>query len=52
MLEYSSQIDQHMRKLMDTIHDNHWRTNPNVLAGMRVAVFRKSVNVTPTIVTG
>lgn len=52
MLEYAAQIVQHMNKLATEIEHNHWRTNPSVLSGMRVAVFRKGSNPLPTIVTG
>lgn len=52
MLEYAAQIVQHMNKVVNEIEQHHWRTRPNVLAGMRVAVFRKGSNPLPTIVTG
>ena len=52
LLEYASQIEQQMNRLVNVIEQHHWRTNPAVLAGMRVAVFRKGSNPLPTIVTG
>jgi hypothetical protein len=52
MLEYAGQIEVHMNKLVSLIEQHHWRTNPSVLAGMRVALFRKGTNPLPTIVTG
>jgi hypothetical protein len=52
MLEYASQIEQHMNKVIALVEQHHWRTNPTVLAGMRIAVFRKGTNALPTIVTG
>ena len=52
MLEYAGQIEVHMNNLVETIQRSHWRTNPSILAGMRVAVFRKGNNALPTIVTG
>jgi hypothetical protein len=52
LLEYASQIEQHVNRILTTIEQSHWRTNPTVLAGMRVAVFRKGCNPLPTIVTG
>jgi len=52
MLEYSAQIEQQMNKIVSVVEQNHWRTSPSVLAGMRVAVFRKGANPMPTIVTG
>eukprot|EP01034_Spumella_vulgaris_P032298 gene32298-39877_t len=52
ILEYASQIETHMNKLLNAVTNNHWRTSANVLSGMRVAVFRKGSNATPTIVTG
>ncbi|KAJ1399914.1 hypothetical protein B484DRAFT_483966, partial [Ochromonadaceae sp. CCMP2298] len=52
MLEYAGQIEAHMNKLVSLIEQHHWRTNPSVLAGMRVALFRKGTNPLPTIVTG
>jgi hypothetical protein len=52
MLEFAAQVDAHMAKIIQTIEKHHWRTNPSVLAGMRVAVFRKGSGAVPTIVTG
>lgn len=52
MLEYASQIEQQMNKIVSVVEQNHWRISPSVLAGMRVAVFRKGANPMPTIVTG
>lgn len=52
MLEYASQIEQQMNKIVAIVEQAHWRTSPSVLAGMRVAVFRKGTNPLPTIVTG
>lgn len=50
--EYASQIEEHMNKVTTCIQAHHWRTNPAVLAGMRVAVFRKGSNPMPTVVNG
>lgn len=50
--EYSAHVEIHTNKLLNFVKQNHWRTNPNVLAGMRVAVFRKGSSPLPTIVTG
>lgn len=52
MLEYAAQIEQHVNRIVALVDKHHWRTNPTVLAGMRVAVFRKGSNCQPTIVTG
>ncbi len=52
ILEYASQIEDHMTKIVTTIQSNHWRTNPSILSGMRIAVFRKGSNTVPTVVTG
>lgn len=52
MLEYANQIEQQMNKIVGIVEQNHWRISPSVLAGMRVAVFRKGCNPMPTIVTG
>lgn len=52
MLEYANQIEQQMNKIVAVVEQNHWRLSPSVLAGMRVAVFRKGCNPMPTIVTG
>lgn len=51
-MEYAGQIEQHMSKLITIVQQNHWRVNPSVLSGMRIAVFRKGSNPLPTIVTG
>ncbi len=50
--EYAAQIDEHMNKLLSLIQTYHWRLNPSVLQGMRIGIFRKSSNITPTVVTG
>ena len=50
--EFASQIEVHMDKITSIVSQHHWRTNPNVLLGMRVAVFRKTANPSPTVVTG
>lgn len=52
MLEYAAQIDQMMQKIVATVDQNHWRTNPNILSGMRICIFRKGSNPSPTIVSG
>lgn len=50
--EFASQIEAHMDKLTTAIRATHWRTNPSTLSGMRIAVFRKGVTPTPTVMTG
>eukprot|EP00981_Chlorochromonas_danica_P003501 scaffold659_cov192-Ochromonas_danica.AAC.14 len=50
--EFANQIEDHMNKINQIVLKHHWRNNPAVLTGMRVAVFRKGSNNTPTIVTG
>lgn len=52
VLEYAHMIESHTNKLISTIQTNHWRTNPNILAGMKVAVMRKGPTPVPTIVLG
>ena len=52
ILEYAAQIEAQMNKIISCIQSNHWRTSPNILNGMRVAVFRKSSSSIPTIITG
>eukprot|EP01035_Chromulina_nebulosa_P028385 gene28385-37467_t len=52
ILEYAAQIEAHMNKIIHCIQSNHWRSSPNILNGMRVAVFRKSSSVIPAIITG
>jgi hypothetical protein len=51
-LEYASQIESHMGRLFNFIRDHHWRTNPNILAGYKVALFRKGNGPAPTVITG
>jgi hypothetical protein len=50
--EYASLIKAHFAKLLNCIQQNNWRTNPNILVGARVAVFRKSATLIPIVVTG
>jgi hypothetical protein len=50
--EYASQIEEHMNKIVSLIQNHHWRTNPTVLSGMRVAIFRKGNTPLPTVITG
>jgi hypothetical protein len=50
--EYAALIKAHFAKLLNCIQQNNWRTNPNILVGARVAVFRKSATLIPTVVTG
>lgn len=51
--EYASQIEGHVNRLLKTIQMHHWRTNPSIFAGMRIAVLRKQTPTpTPTIVVG
>ena len=52
VLEYAALIDAHFGKLLNFVQRNNWRTNPNILVGARVAVFRKGATLTPTVVTG
>ena len=52
LLEYADHIDVHMSLLDNSIKATHWRTSPEVLAGIRVAVFRKAATNTPTVITG
>lgn len=52
ILEYATQIDQHILNIVSIIQQYHWRTNPNILAGMRICIFRKGSNPSPTIVSG
>ena len=50
--EYASQIDAHFQSLSHRIRQTHWRTSPETLVGMRIAVFRKASTCVPTVVTG
>eukprot|EP01038_Epipyxis_sp_PR26KG_P011204 gene11204-15028_t len=50
--EYQNQIECHINKVLQIIKENHWRTNPRVLQGMKVAVFKKGSNATPSIILG
>ena len=52
VLEYASLIEAHFGKLLSYVQRNNWRTNPNILIGARVAVFRKSATLLPGIATG
>ncbi len=51
-IEYAQQIEKHVHKLCTLISDNNWRTNPQVLAGMRIAAFKKGPTPIPTIAIG
>lgn len=50
--EYAAQIESHLSRLFDFIAQNHWRINSNVLAGYKVALFRKGSGPIPTVITG
>ena len=52
VLEYAALIDIHFGKILNFVQRNNWRTNPNILVGARVAVFRKGATLMPTVVTG
>ena len=51
-MEYAAQIDHHIGNLISIVKTKNWRTNPNVLIGARVAVFRKGPTLMPTVLTG
>jgi hypothetical protein len=51
-IEYAQQIEKHIQKLCSLINDNNWRTNPQVLTGMRIAAFKKGPTPSPTIAIG
>jgi hypothetical protein len=51
-IEYAAQIEAHTGRLLDYIKLNNWRVNSNVLAGCRVALFRKNSGPTPTVIVG
>jgi hypothetical protein len=51
-LEYAAQIEGHFSRILSSIQMNHWRTNPNVLTGMKIAIFRKGPAPIPSILTG
>lgn len=50
--EYANLIEMHVNRLLTTIHDNHWRSNPDTLVGYRIAVFRKTSGHTPSVTSG
>jgi len=50
--EYARKIQQHIQGLFGVINDHHWRCNPNALAGMPVAVFRKTTSAAPLVLMG
>lgn len=50
--EYASEAWRHISRLLQIIANNHWRTNPSILSGNRISVFRKGNGWIPTIVTG
>jgi hypothetical protein len=52
MMEYTLQIEHHIKSLFEIVQKNHWRTNPNYFVGSRVAIFRKSAGFIPGILTG
>ena len=52
IIEYANLIEMHVNRLLSTIHDNHWRTNPDTLVGYRIAVFRKTASTSPSITLG
>lgn len=50
--EFAGQIEEHMTRITQLIQQSHWRTNPNALCGLRVAIFRKNPAPVPTVITG
>jgi hypothetical protein len=52
IIEYASQIGIHLDRLIKCVEKKNWRISPNVLLGARVAVFRKTATLTPTVLTG
>lgn len=50
--EYTLQIENHVHKLFDIVQRNHWRVNPSVFVGSKIAIFRKTTGLTPAILTG
>eukprot|EP01035_Chromulina_nebulosa_P019532 gene19532-25430_t len=50
--EFSNQIETHLNSIITTIQSNNWRTNPNIYAGLKVAVMRKTPSPTPSIIIG
>jgi hypothetical protein len=50
--EFASQIEEHMSKVTLVIQSNHWRTNPAIFSGWRIAVFRKGATPSPTVING
>jgi hypothetical protein len=49
---YGRLIEEHVRLVLDSIDQEHWRVNPSRLAGMSVAVFRKGPTTLPTVLMG
>jgi len=50
--DYASQIDSHLLKVVNCVEMKHWRRNPAVLAGYRVAILRKGSGPIPTVICG
>jgi hypothetical protein len=45
-------IDSHIESVLSKIDNNNWRTNPDVLTGFRISIFRQTSSSMPTILTG
>jgi hypothetical protein len=52
IVEYCFQIENHFFNVLNSIQTNHWRTNPQVLSGWKIAIFRKSTALNPSFMTG
>jgi hypothetical protein len=51
--DYASQICTHFQTILSYCEENHWRSNPAVLMGLRIALVQKSKNsLPPNIVVG
>jgi hypothetical protein len=50
--EYAMQIENHFYNIFNVIQSNHWRNNPQILSGWKVAIFRKSTAIHPSFMTG
>lgn len=50
--EYASIMANHFQNILSFCEENHWRSNPSILVGLRIAVVQRNKDSIPMISTG
>jgi len=50
--DFAGIIDRHLESVLRRVENNCWRTNSDVLSGFRVAFFRRTSALLPTVLVG